>query len=546
MGTLTLVDPVTVKEIYGISRRGQTYFGRVVYVGLIGLILYEFYNRIVANTPFIGPSEYAAIGRRLFNQFVPMQLLIVTLAAVGAAADRVIREEQSGTLGLLLLAPLTARHIAFSKWTAAMVQSGSLILCGTPVVAVCVYLGGVGPWELLWCFSVTAATAMIGAAFGLRASAIALSVPRALGLGMLYMLGYTLLPLVLIFVAGSNALTAAPFLHPAYSIYMLVFENLESGSVWSFSWMPSTLLSALASYFVVRSVGPLIERRVLAPRLAAETAETTPSQSATKEKARSAAPPERQVSERDPLLWKELVTRPGKRWSSDVKSLFMVYALIFICLCWLFKQGNHLPTFTFLGALFTFLSLINGASLFAPEKEGRKMEMLLSSPVPSSRIVRSKLAAGLMSPEAVRVQLLALATAVAFSWWSGAGILLYVGVLFIFLLFVFTLSAAASLYATTLQGAALATSGMLCVLLLVLPILVSILSPTNRDVLPLPLAVLSALNPVSVLELLNPTRRSDFLGALRRFGLYCALYGGAICGLWALMLSRFDRSMGRV
>src|SRR5205814_7744209 len=138
-------------------------------------------------------------------------------------------------------------------------------------------------------------------------------------------------------------------------------------------------------------------------------------------------------------------------------------------------------------------------------------------------------------------QLLALATAVAFSWWSGAGIFLYVGVLFIFLLFVFALSAAASLHSATLQSAALATSGILCVLLLVLPILVSILSPTDPDALPLPLAVLSALNPVSILE---PLDRGDGLSrALGRFGLYCALYAGAISGLWGLMLCRFDRSM---
>jgi hypothetical protein len=43
--------PVTVKEIFGISRRGQTYVGRVIYVGLIGLILYEFWSFNIASTP---------------------------------------------------------------------------------------------------------------------------------------------------------------------------------------------------------------------------------------------------------------------------------------------------------------------------------------------------------------------------------------------------------------------------------------------------------------------------------------------------------------
>jgi ABC-type Na+ efflux pump permease subunit len=546
MKAIAVLDPVTVKEIYGISRRGQTYFGRVVYVGLIGLIMYEFWSRMVSTTPFIGPSEYSAIGRHLFNQFVPMQLIIVTLAAVGAAADRVIREERAGTLGLLLLTSLSARRIAFSKWKAALAQAGSLILCGVPVVAVCVYLGSVGPWELLWCFSVTTSMAMISAAFGLRASAIAGSVPRAIGLGMLYVLGFTLLPLVLIFIAGPPALAAAPFLHPAYSTYWLVVSGISSDSVWSYSWIPSTALSAVAGIVVVRNVGTLIERRVRLPRLAVEAPAAAEKRSPDGEKAKGAPAPSREVWDRNPLLWKELVTRPGNRWSADVKSMFVVYSLIFICLCWLFKQGNNLPTFAFLGALFTFLSLVNGAALFAPEKEGRKMEMLLSAPVSSARIVWSKLAAGVLSPESIRVQLLALATALGFSWWSGFGVLLYVGVLFVFLLFVFTLSAAASLHAASVQNAALATSGMLCVLLLVLPILVTILSPPEAASESLPLALLSALNPVSILEPLDPGRGDGLSRAMGRFGLYSVLYSAATCGLWGLMLWRFDRSMGRV
>jgi ABC-type transport system involved in multi-copper enzyme maturation permease subunit len=550
MNRIALVDPVTVKEIYAISRRGQTYFGRVVYIGLIGLILYGFWSRIVSTSPFIGPSEYSVIGRRLFNQFVPMQLILVTLASVGAAADRIIREERAGTLGLLLLTPLSARRIAFSKWTAAMAQSCSLVLCGVPVMAVCVYLGGVEAWKLLWCFSSTVAMAMLGAAFGLRASAIARSVPRALGLGMLYVLGFTLLPLLLIFVAGSGALELTPYLHPVYSMCTLVFQEagVAADAMLSYSFIPSTLLSAVAGVFIVRSVGTLIERRVRVPRPPALPEAPAATPPAGFRKPPEAPPAPGGVWERDPLLWKELATRPGNRWSGDVKSMALVYSLIFISLCWLFKQGNHLPTFAFLGALFTFLSLVNGASLFAPEKEGRKMEMLLSSPVSSARIVWSKLAAGVMSPESIRVLLLALATALGFSWWSGAGIVLYVGVLFVFLLFAFTLAATASLYSATLQSAALAASGILCVLLLVLPILVSILSARGAqgESLPLPLYLLFSVNPVSVLEPLDQARGEGLSCALGRFAIYCGLYAAAISGLWALMLCRFDRHMGRL
>jgi hypothetical protein len=298
MKRFELLDPVTLKEIFGISRRGQTYFGRVVYVGLIGLIMYQFWSSIISRTPFLSPSVYAQLGRELFSQFVPLQMFMVSLASIGASADRVIREEQAGTLGLLLLTPLTAKKIAYSKWKAAMAQSGSLILCGVPVVAVCVYLGSVGPWDLLWCFSLTGAMAMLGAAAGLRASAVCTTVPRALVLALLYVLGYALLPLTLLFIAGVGAIYAAPFLHPVYSAYWLVFGKISSDSIWNYGYRPRS--SRTAARYIVRGVGILIERRVKSPRT--PTLPWTPRSERHRPLSRKKERLTREVWESDPLL----------------------------------------------------------------------------------------------------------------------------------------------------------------------------------------------------------------------------------------------------
>jgi hypothetical protein len=252
------------------------------------------------------------------------------------------------------------------------------------VVAVCVYLGGISWWELLWCFSLTGAMAMLGSAAGLRASAVCASTPRALGVRPALRRGLRLLPLTLLFIAGVGAIYAAPFLHPVYSAYWLVFGKVSSDSIWNYAWIPSTIMSYVASRYIVMGVGTLIERRVKSPRtptIPSDTELATAVRPLSKKKERLT----REVWEGDPLLWKELLTRAGSRWSSEVKSMFLVYALIFIALCWLFSRGSHLPTFAFLGALFSFLALVNGASLFAPEKEGRKIEMLLSSPISSHR-----------------------------------------------------------------------------------------------------------------------------------------------------------------
>ncbi|MBV8878710.1 MAG: ABC transporter permease subunit [Planctomycetaceae bacterium] len=551
MNAPDLLDPVTLKEIYGISRRGQTYVGRVLYVGVIALILYEFWSINVAEVPFLSPSAYAELGRQLFTQFVPFQMLMVTLAAIGASADRIIREDSAGTLGLLLLTPLTARRILMSKWKASMAQAGSLILCGVPVVAVCVYLGSVGPWDLLWCFALTGAMALLASAFGLRASAVCSTVPRALMLALLYMVGFALLPLALVFVGGLAAFFAAPFVHPAYAAGFLLFKPGASSGIWNLAWIPSTVVSVLVGRFIVGRIARPLEKRLQSPAarsLAVDSDEPTHPGELRTRPAKKPDPERktREVWDRDPLLWKELLTRAGNRWTMESKALFIIYSLIFILLCWLFTKGMSLGTFAVLGGLFSLLSVVNGASLFAPEKEGRKLDMLLSSPVTSAAIIRSKLVAGLASPESIRVSLLALGTCVAFSWWAGPGILLYIAVFFIFMLFAFTLAATASLHARTLQGAALATTGILCVLLVVVPILASLLipAPTGAASLQLPQFVVASINPVTVLE---PLDRHVNAGAeaFGRFLVYAMVYGAAIAGLVGVLHLRFDRVMGR-
>ncbi|HVR86721.1 MAG TPA: hypothetical protein VMU54_20520, partial [Planctomycetota bacterium] len=344
-----------------------------------------------------------------------------------------------------------------------------------------------------------------------------------------------------------------PFLHPGYSAAFLLFDQGANSPVWNVAWIPATILSVFVGRFIVIRVVRPLEKRIYSPphRGLAPDSELPVHPGAIPPTPGARPAPERttrEVWDRDPLLWKELLTRAGNRWTSEAKSLFLVYAVIFILLCWLFKRGESLGTFTFLGGLFSMLAVVNGASLFAPEKEGRKLDMLLSSPISSAAIIRSKLMAGLASPEAIRIGLLGIGTSVAFSWWSGAGVILYAGVFALFILFVFTLATTASLHAQTLQGAALATTGILCGIILVLPIVVSILVPagTSPGSVPRVVFLLGSCNPYTVLEPLNriggPGTPVDALG---RFLIFALVYGGSIVGLVTLMHLRFDRIMGR-
>src|SRR5262245_44989827 len=149
---LPLSDPVVVKELGGMSRRGRTYFGRIFYVAIAGVLVYSVAAPVFDSGATPSTSEYALLGRKLFNALSWLQMLFLPLVAAVAASDMVYREARLGTLQILLLTPLTGDRIVTGKWKAVMLESLTLALSGSPALAIAVYLGGVGVEDLAWSF----------------------------------------------------------------------------------------------------------------------------------------------------------------------------------------------------------------------------------------------------------------------------------------------------------------------------------------------------------------------------------------------------------
>ncbi len=542
------LDPLTSKELSGYSRRWQTYVGRVLYVGIIGFIVFQFWTDMHASGKSLHVSEYAALGRDLFTRFLPFQLAFLTLAAISAAADQVTKEARAGTLGLLVLTPLTLRQIAFGKWKAALAQAASLLLCGLPILSICLYLGGVGFWEIAWSFSVTAAMGALGAAFSLRYSATQPTAARAVMMAIAALVVYALLPLSLLFMAGPIGLFVTPFLHPLYAAYAALNKDL-AGEAYQFGWILATPVSFVVAWFFVRSAAREIERRaggLIAGPLSTDSAPGNPYGKASLPGSRP-----RSISggvwDDHPLLWKELATRAAARLAPDVKQLFLIYFILFLVTCW-FITSRALGMFCFLGGIFLVLVLLMGASLFVYEKEGRKLDMLLAAPVTGWEIVRSKLLAGIIAPEGVRIFALWLAVAVGWSWWSGPGVLVYLVASFLFLLFAYVLAAAASLRARTMHGAFMSAAGILLVVLVLAPFLATTLAGP-RGLGAGVEGLLAMANPVWLLAPIaeeGPRDAADrALAAVALLPGYALVYGGATFLVVLGMVRSFKRITGR-
>ncbi|HEX7901391.1 MAG TPA: ABC transporter permease subunit [Planctomycetota bacterium] len=460
-------DPLAAKELRGATRRWQTYALRVLYVALTGLIVARFYDSAARSGQLTNPSEYSNLSRDLFKAFLGLQLTFTTLAAVWASSDLVLKEARRGTLGLLYLTPLKAADVAFGKWKAAMAQALALVLCGAPVMAVCAYLGGVGAIDLAWSLSLTLAIAGVAAAFSFHFSAAVRSHAGVMGLTLAAMLGFSIAPLWFGVFAGWQVFA---FVHPVFAAGAALIPEAAGTAAADTAWISATPLSFLFAYFLVRSSsGKLGKRSQEVPRPDDPILHQIPAWA--QRAARSQAP--RRVPESHPLLWKEIATRAAVRMDVDVqRAVFWIFT-IFLGLAWLATQGRGLGMVYFAGFVFLVLAIVAGATLFAYEKEGRRFDMLLSTPISNGEIIAAKLAAGVASPEALKA--LALLGVILLAWTlrlGPLGMLATSSVVLSYLVFAYVVASAASLHAPNAQSAFMASAGLLSFQLFILPLVI--------------------------------------------------------------------------
>jgi ABC-type transport system involved in multi-copper enzyme maturation permease subunit len=87
--------------------------------------------------------------RSLFGWFFRGQFILATALASLTFARSVCREQEQGTLDLLLLSPLTKLEILLAKLTGEFLGLAALLLAGLPMVLLLIPLGGVTSSEIL-------------------------------------------------------------------------------------------------------------------------------------------------------------------------------------------------------------------------------------------------------------------------------------------------------------------------------------------------------------------------------------------------------------
>lgn len=454
MAALSGLNPVLLKELRVASRRGQIYVGRGLFIVLTAYLIFEYWKEswgAASGRAALSLSAYADFGRAIFSRCDRVAEILTVLAAAIAGSDIISREMKSGTLGLLLLTPMSAGNVVRGKWVSVFLTVLSLYLSSVPVLAVAVYLGGVGAEDLVRSTAWTLSLAAVAGAVSIYQSAKQKSGGTALAA--------TVATLVLVLAV----------FHVVDSFAWAITRNRVPGQVPPHRGGLSTLLlaAALTTGYLKEAIG-WVHRQAGGTRTPLEQA----SDRRALERGLRSGPPVRilrgwrAVWDANPLLWKEYTLRPVLRLREDWRTRAIIGLFALLLTTWVASLGVMTDFFLKTwGAFFAVVGLASGSLLFAPEKEHRQWQLLLSTPITSAQVVRAKLLCGLIYPEAVGM--IALYLLALLLWLGGQVVTIFLAlgaVSTLFILFSYLLAASASLRASTARGAFLFGAGVVSVL----------------------------------------------------------------------------------
>lgn len=516
------------------SRRARTYFGRIFYVALAGILVYSVAAPVLDSGATPSTSEYALLGRKLFQSFTWLQMLFLPLAAAVAASDIVSREARMGTLQLLLLTPLTGGRIIAGKWKAVMLETLTLALSSSPAMAISVYLGGVGVEDLAWCFCLSMVLSAVSAAmaiyYSLRDRTVVEAAFRATLMLQLSCLPYWLLFGIMTAVTGPSS-TFVPFdvaaaIHPTCAWFMAA-NPAKASLLGAHAWISASVVSmGVAWYYLVCAAGHLARTPKILESPALQTPqERNPNDILWRE-------PPGPVWERWPLLWKECALTTVRLSPSARAVLFVLFALLTLTCLFGHAAGAMVQLFL-LCSVALILCVAVGSGHFARERERRGFEMLLSTPLRPSEVVAAKLVSGVIGGEAVCLGLFIVAgfASLANSGEVSGWVAFTVGA---FLAFSYVLASAVSLWSKSYRSAFVTTTAILVFLVIGVPVLMNLLEGSAVSYFPGVQFASYALHPYRIFTTERPVPLREWVVPAN-----LAAYVSATTLLIAGMIARF-------
>lgn len=434
-----LPGPVFAKDVWILGKRPSTTWIRLVYslilLTVVGLVFgasidstrnaYGYAGTALAlqRSQEVAPAVTVAI---MWSQFV---MLAIIGAAMGAPA--ISDEVRAGSLATLLTTPLKATQIVLGKVMSRMVELSILALVSLPLLLAIRTYGGVPATNTLLmvgiCLAMGLLAVQVGIFFSIRfkrpAGPLVLSVLVIAVLTMLLPGILAILAQVPNFAANQRSLMfAAALMSPQWAMVMNTATLMNDGGVPGMGDVVTQSLAAIGVtlmwwllFFVlsclmlrrsmraeerVKSRGPkLAVAAVSAGSAAATTAATTGDNAPTKpmRKRRTGtvqAGMSREVSDR-PILWREL-QQPmlGRRWMAWTGGILIGLAALFIYYV-SGLEGVQIALAIVGTVVWLLFAAVATTGCISQEREGRTLDVLLTTPLSGWEIVWGKFMGGM-------------------------------------------------------------------------------------------------------------------------------------------------------
>ena len=230
MGTRWELGPVFRFESLLSTRRKQVYAGRALFVLVVlgGLVIVWFTSERSNIGPGPRPSTYeqmARLGELFFYTMAGIQISLVMLVAPAATAGSICMDRARGTLVHMLMTDLSTGEIVLGKLGARLAPVIGIIMCGVPVAALVMLLGGIEFRLILAVLAVSIALAALGCTLALAISVWAAKTHEVL-IAVYLLGGLWLLSLPLWWGwSASGSLMPPPEWFQKVNPYVLIFAN---------------------------------------------------------------------------------------------------------------------------------------------------------------------------------------------------------------------------------------------------------------------------------------------------------------------------------
>jgi ABC-type transport system involved in multi-copper enzyme maturation permease subunit len=167
-----MLGPVFHQELVTSARRARYFLWRVLYAGLLLVVLLFVYLLSYAMTGSWSYQIAAVFARQYLQSFAVLQLGAVMLLGPAMAAGAIARERERRTIEYLFTTHLSSAQIVLEKLAAAISQLSLAVMAGIPVLAIAMLLGGITSGELFDVSLVTFSTLVAVTSISLAASTI--------------------------------------------------------------------------------------------------------------------------------------------------------------------------------------------------------------------------------------------------------------------------------------------------------------------------------------------------------------------------------------